>query len=76
MFPTRESYEKKSARVGSLVDHVTYSLGETENKTTLADTYYIGVYGYTYSSYSILVTVNRTRHDAIDHQKSSSVMLY
>lgn len=52
------------------MDHVTYSLGENNNTNNLADTYYIGVYGYTYTTYSILVTVNRSRHDAIDNEMS------
>jgi len=74
-FPSKEKYDKKSSRVGSLVDHVTFSKDES-NSTTLVGTYFIAVYGYTYSTYSIIVTVNRTKHDKIDELKSSSVQLY
>ena len=75
MFPSKDKYDKKSSRVGSLVDHVAFSKGEA-NTTFLEGTYFIAVYGYTYSTYSIIVNVNRTKHDAIDTAMAQSVRLY
>lgn len=75
MFPSKDKYDKKSSRVGSLVDHVEFSKGEG-NTTFLEGTYFIAVYGYTYSTYSIIVNVNRTKHDAIDTAMAQSVRLY
>lgn len=73
-FPNRDLFEKKSSRVGSLVDHVTYSLGE--DNSTLATTYYIAIYGYTYCTFSIHVIVNRTGHDELEAAYSQSLLLY
>lgn len=57
-FPTRDECEKKSTRVGSLVDSVSYEIDENTN--SLAGTYYIAVWGYSYATYSIIVNVNRS----------------
>jgi len=58
LFPDKTNYEKRSSRIGSMVDYVTYSLDNQTN--SLAATYYIGVYGYTYSTYSIVVSIIRS----------------
>ncbi|CDW71154.1 UNKNOWN [Stylonychia lemnae] len=73
-FPNKDNALKRSSRVGSLVDHVTFSKGlDGEN---LAGTYYIGIYGYTYTTYSIHVIVNRTGHDEESSAYSQSILLY
>lgn len=77
-FPTKEDFEKKSSRTGGFVDHVTYSLDE--NTTSLDGTYYIGVFGYSYSTYSVIVNVNRNeeilKQSQIDESYIKSISLY
>ena len=58
MFPNKTNYTKRSVRVGNLQDHVLFSLTDKKSKE-LNGTYYIGVYGYTYASFSLLVTLKR-----------------
>ena len=58
-FPDKNRYEKKSQRIGSLVDHVDFA--RENNESSLAGTYYISVYGYSYSTFSLLVTVKRDK---------------
>lgn len=65
MFPTKLFNDKFSQRIGSLVDHIEYTKEDYNNITPnttvrgLNGTYYIGVYGYTFTTFSILVTVHR-----------------
>lgn len=65
MFPTKLINDKISQRFGSLVDHIEYTKDEynkiTVNNTVrgLNGTYYIGVYGISFATFSILVTVHR-----------------
>jgi hypothetical protein len=64
-FPTKLSNDKISQRIGSLVDLITYSKDDYSNITNETDVkslngiYYIGVYGYTFTTFSIVVTVHR-----------------
>lgn len=63
MFPTKDdgNYEFRSQRIGALIDHITVERPK-DNATPaylLNTTYYIGVYGYTQTTFSLLVTVNR-----------------
>eukprot|EP00347_Sterkiella_histriomuscorum_P020253 403338511 len=75
-FPTRDEYEKKSTRVGSLVDHVSFFIDE--NTTSLSGTYYIAVWGYSYSTYQIIVNVDRKllKGQKIDDNYLKAVTLY
>ena len=58
-FPHKENYGRKSQRTGSLVDVVAFVKDEND-ATTLAGVYYIGVYAYTYTTYSITPFVHRS----------------
>ena len=74
MFPSKDKFDKKSSRVGSLVDHVAFA---RDNATTLLESsYFVAVYGFSFATYSIIVNVNRTKHDAIDAALAQSVLLY
>jgi hypothetical protein len=59
MFPTKEDgqYEIKSQRIGALVDHITVQKNTTPGALSLSTTYYIGVFGYTQTTFSLIVTV-------------------
>lgn len=65
MFPTKILNDKISQRIGSLVDHIEYTREDYTNRTAIDNvtglngTYYLGVYGYTYTTFSLLVTVHR-----------------
>lgn len=65
MFPTKIVNDKISQRIGSLVDHIEYTREDYTNRTAIDNvtglngTYYLGVYGYTYTTFSLLVTVHR-----------------
>lgn len=48
----------------------------TRNNTDLAGTYYLGVYGYSYASFSILTTVKRDHATKLEKYRDFSVMLY
>jgi hypothetical protein len=56
LFPGKDKNDKKSQRIGSLPDHITFS--KTEN-VSLSGTYYVAVYAYTYASFNIHVSVKR-----------------
>ena len=53
------NYELRSQRIGALVDHITVQKNTTPGAKSLSDTYYIGVYGYSQTTFSLLVTVSR-----------------
>lgn len=74
MFPNRSDYEKRSQRIGALVDHVIYERPANES---LNGTFYIGVYGYSYTTFSLLVKVRRTHATLMEKLTSSlSTVLY
>lgn len=56
-FPDRDNYELKSQRIGSLVDNVVYNT--SNERFDIAGDYYIGVYGYSFSTFTLIVTVFR-----------------
>ena len=59
MFPTKLFNDKISQRIGSLVDHIEYTKEDYNNITSnttvrgLNGTYYVGVYGYTFTTFSL-----------------------
>lgn len=55
-FPNKTSFEKMSQRIGGQEEAVSFNNADVGE---LAQTYYVGIYGYSYSSYSLLVSVNR-----------------
>lgn len=67
LFPNKTNTEKSSLRVGSFSDHIEFS--KTDNGT-LATTYYISVFGYTYATYSLLAHVHRTGGSNEERTKS------
>ena len=74
-FPHKEIYSKKSQRTGSLVDFVTFT--KDENATTsLAGVYYIGVYAYTYTTYSIAAYVHRSGDQSPEDLKKRATLLF
>lgn len=42
-----------------MVDHVQFDKNTSNASSSLAGTYFVGVYGYTYASFSILVSLHR-----------------
>jgi hypothetical protein len=54
-FPTKHNFEKCSLRMTGMVDSVYY------DKEDLAATYYIGVYGYQYSTFTLTVKIDREK---------------
>ena len=67
-------YDKKSQRTGSLVDHVLYT---NENPSeSLEGTYYIGVYAYSFSTYTISAFVHRTNDEDPEIKKKRAVLLF
>jgi len=57
IFPNKTHYEKRSMKVGNAEDHVEF---KATPENSLVATYYIGVYGYSYSTYGLLVRVQRS----------------
>lgn len=57
--PNKHDYEKNSLKITGMLDQVNFDNG------TLATSYYIGVYGYQYSTYTLMVQVDR-KEDAGD----------
>ena len=55
-FPTKALYEYRSIKVGSNADH--FEFGRTDNDS-LDGNFYIGIYGFTYASYSIVANIIR-----------------
>jgi hypothetical protein len=51
-FPTKDQFEKSSSRGPSRLDHIEYT---EDDDGDLIQTYYIAVFGFTHSSYSITV---------------------
>jgi hypothetical protein len=50
-------YEKNSVKTSDSFDMIYFD--DTNGKTDLTGTYYIGVYSYQYSTYSLMATVER-----------------
>lgn len=62
-FPNKTDYEKRSVRIGSLPDHVEYTKSDTDS---IATTYFIGIYGYTYATYSLTANIERKNTGTTD----------
>jgi hypothetical protein len=62
-FPNKTDYDIRSIRIGSNADHAEF--GRTENNT-IEGTYYVGIYGFTYASYSIVANIIRIGAVATD----------
>lgn len=62
-----------SMRIGSFSDHIEFSKADNGS---LAETYYIAIYGYAYASYSVLAHINREGESIEDKLKSSITHLY
>lgn len=75
LFPNKDLYQKKSQRIGALVDHITFSKADNIS-SDLNGTYYVGVYGYSYATFSLLVTVHRNKSDAKANLNRVSTILY
>ena len=56
-YPNRMDYEKNSVKTSDSFDMVFFD--DTTGLTDLTGTYYIGVYSYQYSTYSLVATVKR-----------------
>jgi hypothetical protein len=76
IFPTRNDYDQKSQKVGRMSDLILFFRNDSDTSSSLSGTYYIGVYGYSYASYSILTTIKRTKSSSNDILREFSVMLY
>ena len=78
IFPTKEDghYELKSQRIGGLVDHITVEKSNKTGSFPLSTTYYIGVFGYTQSTFSLLVNVNRDQKSTGNSLKRFSTTIY
>ena len=55
-FPNKTNFSYRSILLGGYHDKVTVK--KSQNKT-LEGVYYIGIYGFTFTSYSIVATVHR-----------------
>ena len=56
---------------------MTFSKDENStSNSSLVGAYFIGVYGYTYTTFSIIAHVNRSKHEKIDEYRGNSVQLY
>jgi len=75
MFPNKTDYEKRSMRVGSSADHVEYLRSEKKVQS-LVGTYYVGIYGYTYATYGVLVQMKRKTSTKEENLKAQTVQLY
>lgn len=58
--PNRQDYEKSSAKSNELVDIIYF------DGNGIATTYYIGVYSMQYSTYNLLVTIDRGQSNGGD----------
>ena len=56
-YPNRMDYEKNSVKTADSFDMVYFE--DANGKTDLTGTYYIGVYSYQYSTFSLVATVKR-----------------
>jgi hypothetical protein len=57
-FPNKTHYDKRSIRIGSNADHVEFKTTQGSNET-IDGTYYVGIYGFTYASYSLVANIIR-----------------
>lgn len=60
LFPNKIDYEKSSVKTNDAIDEVYF------DDKKLATTYYIGVYSFQYSTYNLLVKVEREGETNID----------
>ena len=75
-FPTRDSCEQKSQRIGNLVDHLMFTRKPNDTAVILNGTYYIGVYGYSFTTFSLLVTVHRSKATKQEKVQNFASVLY
>ena len=68
-FPNKTHYDKRSMRVGGSEDKIEYQLANNSE----ARTFHIGVYGYTYATYALLVKTVRSELTSDDYVRSTSV---
>jgi hypothetical protein len=60
-YPNRMDYEKNSVKTSDSYDLIFYD--NANGKNDLTGTYYLGVYSYQYSTYSIVANVERVNSE-------------
>jgi hypothetical protein len=60
-YPNRMDYEKNSVKTSDSFDMVFFD--DSTGKTDLTGTYYIGVYSYQYSTFSLVANVERVNFE-------------
>eukprot|EP00347_Sterkiella_histriomuscorum_P007205 403349857 len=76
-WPTKTKNIFKSQKIGTEHDVIEIKKGQSLfTQTSIAGVYYIGVYGQSYSTYSLLVTVNYFHSTDLDKLMTKSVNLF
>lgn len=57
-YPSKSGFERSSSRAGRFTDEVSFS---HEDDGSIMRTFYIGVYAMSYSTFSVLVTAERSQ---------------